>query len=212
MYLFSRTGRLMGGDLRGGLEWAVEQTAMVNDLVELEVRLHLQMFSEASGTIAWSTFTERLSQLEAANEALMASDAFHEGSMKGAGFMPDGVDDALSQVLSEPPDMSVERPYATTVQAVLAGGEAARGLELGLELAAMAQRITGAPSMFGTDSTGTYGGVGWITLYESVDQLQDGSEALGADADWLAMLDGKASGAYAEEPAFTQQRIWRRIA
>jgi glycerate-2-kinase len=170
------------------------------------------MFSDASGTIAWTATVERLSQLEAANEALMAADAYHEGSMKGAGFMPGGVDDAVSQILNEPPDPSVDRPYASTVVAVLAGGQAARGLELGLEIAAMAEQITGARTMFGTGTTGTYGGVGWITTHESLDQLQDAQEALGASTDWLAMLDGKVDGAYAEEPAFTQQRIFRRIA
>ena len=56
MYLFSRQTRLAGGNGSRGMEWAVEQTARVNALVDLDVQLWAKAYSPGFGTLAWTTW------------------------------------------------------------------------------------------------------------------------------------------------------------
>ena len=54
----------------------------------------------------------------------------------------------------------------------------------------------GRPTSFGAAQTGVYGAVGWITLYDSVDQVQTADAALAADKGFAELLDKEASKAY----------------
>ena len=73
---------------------------------------------------------------------------------------------------------------------------AVRGIELGVEIAQRAKKIMGRPTSFGAAQTGVYGAVEWITLYDSVDQVQKADEALAADKGFAELLDKEASKAY----------------
>ncbi|MCB1270487.1 MAG: hypothetical protein M9942_09890 [Microthrixaceae bacterium] len=212
MYLFSRHAQLEMGDFRGAMAWAIEQTERVNRLSGLDVSLNSQVFSPALGTIAWTTVVDSLSELVAANEVLMASDEYAAGADAGARFLRAPADDSVMELLQVPEDAGGDFEYATSVRAVLAGGEAARGIAMGVEIAQTAQRITGRPTVFGTAVAGPYGGVGWVTTYPSIDSLEESRAALAGHADWLELLDTKATGLYAEVPEVTTQRVYRRIA
>ncbi|MCB0952702.1 MAG: hypothetical protein M9922_10510 [Microthrixaceae bacterium] len=212
MYLFSRHAQLDTGDIRGSMAWAIEQTGRVNRLCDLEVSLSTQVFSPGLGTIVWSATAESLADLARANETLMASDEYIAGVDEGARFLRPPTDDAVLELLHVPEDAGGEFEYASGVRAVLAGGEAARGIAMGVEIAQTAQRITGRPTVFGTAVAGTYGGVGWVTTYSSIEELEEARAALAGHADWLELLDSKAGGLYAEVPEVTTQRVYRRIA
>jgi hypothetical protein len=212
MYLFSRRVQLANGDLRGALSWAVEQTRLVNDLLDLEVRLHSQILSPGVGTLVWTTFVESLDQLEAADDTLMASDDHVAATDRGARFVTGPADDAVMALLHGLPRRDVELTHAWSVQALLASGHAAPGIEMGIEISQTAERLTGIPTMFGTALTGTYGAVGWVTAYSSLAEMEAANSRLNSDADWLELIDTKAAGAFAEEPAFSRQQFYRRIA
>jgi hypothetical protein len=70
--------------------------------------------------------------------------------------------------------------------------------------------ITGSPTSFGASLTGPYGQVAWFVLTDSIDQLQAGNEAVGADADWVTLMDDRASKAYVA--AASERFIMRRLA
>jgi len=86
----------------------------------------------------------------------------------------------------------------------------ARANVLGVEVAQRAKAITGRPTSFGASHSGVYGEVGWIALYDSIDQVQAAGEALAADADFAKLLDEKASKAYIA--GVSTQVINRRVA
>ena len=113
-------------------------------------------------------------------------------------------------VHADPDGASATPQFASVVQAVLAPGHTVTGIELGVEIAQRAKAITGRPTSFGASVTGTYGGVGWISLYDSMDQVQQANEALAADADFAALLDAKASAAYLA--GASTQTLHRKIA
>ena len=84
-----------------------------------------------------------------------------------------------------------------------------KGIELGVEIAQRAKKITGRPTSFGASQTGVYGAVGWIALYDSVDQVQKAEEALAADKGFAELLDKEASKAYLA--GVSTQTLHRRV-
>jgi len=85
-------------------------------------------------------------------------------------------------------------------------------MEVGVELAKRAEKITGTPTLFLSDVTGSYGGVGWISGHQNVHAMQKAQDALQADTGWAQLLDKQTRGVYAEAPSLTTQLIYRRVA
>jgi hypothetical protein len=212
MYLFTRTGRFAPGHLADSLAWATAMKERVTAGTDLEVGLFAHTFSPALGTIAFTAFVPDLAVLEAANATLMADPDYHRAVDEGAAFLAEGMDDALIQLVHGEPDPSRSAQYVTTVQTVCANGMFARGVEVGVQLAQHAEKVTGGPTLFGVNVTGAYGSVGWITPHATIGDLESAQQALMADPDWLAMVDRDAGSAYAADPAASSQTVWRNLA
>ena len=211
MYLFSRRGRLDGGNTNDALAWATGITTKVNEITDLQVGLWMQTYSPGFGTLVWSTFLADLASLEAGGDKLASDPGYVAMADEGAKYISGGLDDGLVQILHGVPDPTRTIEYASGVQAVCASGNIANAMAVGVEIAQKAEAVTGLPTLFGASVTGPYGGVGWITGYENIGALEAAQAALGADPNWVAMIDKKAAGAYAEEPSLTTQLIYRRI-
>jgi hypothetical protein len=186
-------------------------TEKVNQIAELPVGLYLQMFSPEVGRIAWSTFTPDLATLEAANDKLSADDAYLSLVDSGAKYALGGADDLLSQIVHGAPDPNRQIEYVSTVTTTCANGSVMRGIELGVEIAQRAEKVTGLPGLFGTAATGNYGAVGWITGYVDVNEMERAQAAIGASADFGKFIDKNVPGVYTDDPSASQQLIFRKI-
>jgi hypothetical protein len=129
--------------------------------------------------------------------------------------MPGGVDDRLMQLVHPQPDASAPAPtqavgsYAAVVSSACVAGSFTRGMTLGVEISQRAEAVTGVPLAFFADATGTFGGVSWISVHPSIEDLQRAEAALAADPDWLSFLDGEAAGVYGPDPSDTTQLVYR---
>jgi len=211
MYLFSRTVRLGAGNPEKQLAWALKITEKVNQISETPVDLWSSVFSPNAQTLVWTTTVEELLTLETVESKLISDSGYvslvEEGAAHASG---DPVDDGLLQfVFADPATAEVDATYATTVQATLAPGGSARGMELGVETAQRAGKVSGCPTSFCASLTGTYGGVEWVSVYSSIEQLQRGQEAIGADAEFAQMVDKELSKVYLPGAI---QLAWRKIA
>jgi hypothetical protein len=211
MYLFARSTRLAPGNSRDAMAWAMNVTQKVNQITELEVSLRTTVFSPGLGTLAWTAAAEDLAQLEAADDKLNVDDGFIALVDSGAKFSSgQAVDDGVIQLIHADADAGAGQPtYASVVQAVLAPGASTRGVEVGVEIAQRAKAITGGPTSFGLALTGPYGSVEWISVFDSVQDLQRANEALAADASFAAFIDNEASNLY--QDTATVQTAYRRI-
>ncbi len=210
MYLFSRQGRISGGHTREALEWAVGITELANQITGLGVSLYSQVYSPAFGTMVWSCFVPDLATLEAGGDKLLADDAFVAADDKGASLTDGGYDDALFQVLYGEPDPN--RPeYVTAVRAVCRNGKLARGLEIGVEAAQRAEKLTGTRGMFLMETTGDYGAVEWVQGHTDVKAMEAAQAALATDPSWLAYIDKEVADCYVEAPGATTQLIYRHM-
>ena len=198
MYLFSRRARLRPGSTRESLAWATEQAERVTRISGLQVNLWSQVFSPAMGTLVWATFVPDLTALEEANDKLMVDDEYLSAIDAGAAFLEGPIDDSLLSVLAGEPDPEREVSYVASVQAVCAAGHLARGIEVGMTIAAKVTEVTGEPTMFATASTGPYGGVAWLTGYSDVASLD------GPRPRWPPMPSSSATSTRRPEA-----RIWK---
>jgi hypothetical protein len=210
MYLFSRTVRLGAGNPEKQLAWALKITEKVNQISETPVDLWSSVFSPNAQTLVWTTTVDDLLTLETIESKLISDSGYvslvEEGAAHGSG---DPVDDGLLQfVFADPATAEVDATYATTVQATLAPGGSARGMELGVETAQRVGKISGCPTSFCASLTGAYGAVEWISVYSSIEQLQRGQEAIGVDAEFAQMVDKELSKVYLPGAI---QLAWRKI-
>lgn len=209
-YLFTRSARLAPGNLPAAMAWAVQITENVNAIAETRFSLWATVMSPELGRLTWTTLVDDLSTLTATDEKLMADGGYHDLAAQGAEFDSGaGIEDGLVRYVHADREGIETARYATLVRAVLTPGGSVKGIELGVELALMAKKITGRPTSFGASQTGVYGQVGWIALYDSIDQVQSASEALAADVEFSKVLDEKASKAYL--PGHSTQTISRKI-
>lgn len=212
MYLFTRTVRVQPGNARDSMEWAIGITEQVNQITELRTSLYMRMFSPGAGTLTWAGFAADITELETAMDKLALDSRFVAAADMGAVTTVDGADDGLFTLIHGEPEADRSIEYVSTVQAVCAVGHLEHGVRVGMEIAQLAEEITGTPTMFVAGVTGPYGNVGWVSGFERVQTLEAGQLALMADPRWLDLLDREAGTAYMSEPARTQQIIHRRIA
>jgi hypothetical protein len=211
MYLFSRQARLAPGQMRDGIGWAVGQCERAARISGLPVSLFSQVFSPRLGSLSWTAFVPDLASLETADEKLMLDAEYLSAIDEGTEFLQGGVDDLLFTVVHGEPDPERDVRYVSTVQAVCSSGNLGRGMEVGVQIAQRAEEISGMPTMFVANATGPYGGVAWLTGFESVQALEAGEGALLADPTWVELIDRDAAGVYVEEPTVTVQTIYRRV-
>ncbi len=212
MYLFSRNARLGEGNPQKQLDWALRITEKVNQISEIPVQLWTTVFSPSSGRLAWTATVENLVELETIENKLIADSGYvslvEEGGAHASG---DPIDDALLQfIFADPKTTEIDAQYAMAVQATLAPGGSVKGIELGVETAQLASKITGCPTSFAMNVTGSYGSVEWLTVYASIDDMQRAGEVIAADSSFNQKVDKELSKVYL--PGVTTQTAFRKIA
>ena len=212
MYLFTRRVRLAPGHSREALAWAIDQTERVNRITGINAAAYTLMFSPEVGTVAWSAFVPDLTALEEAADKLAVDDEFVAASDHGAAFIVGGARDTLGMVMHGEPNPNRTVEYVSVVRAVCAGGKLARGLELGARIATEAERISGVPTLFVSGRTGAYGEVAWASGHTDIRSMEAAEQALNADPGFLDLIDREAAGVYNDDPATTEQVVYRHIA
>lgn len=210
MYLFSRTARLERGRTREAMAWAVGITEKVNQITSLNVGLWTTALSPGVGTLSWTTVVENLTQVEDAEAKLMVDDGYVDLVDQGAQFRSgDAVNDIVGQIVSGELDPSRQPTHAAVVEATLAPGGFAKGVEAGIEIADRVTKLCGLPTVFMIASTGRYGGVAWLTTASSLAELEQAEQATNGDPDFIRYIDEVAPKVYQAQG--TMQTLFRRI-
>jgi hypothetical protein len=206
MYLFARTRTIAPAHGREAIAAAVEAGAKAGEITGLKIFVWTSIFSAEVGTVLWSCRVDSLAALEAADDALMASDDFNTFITDRDHLFTGPIEDTVSQVVHGAPTGEPGQ-YVQVARAVCAHGSLGEGMAMGVELAETAARITGITTMFVTSVAGSYGAVGWLTSVPDLGALETATAALAADADWLKLID-RAGHAY--QPGVTSS-ILRRL-
>jgi hypothetical protein len=211
MYLYTRSVRPGPGNPGKQLDWALRMTEKVNQISETPVSLWTTVFSPSAGQFVWSSTFEDLLTIETTFEKLIGDNGYtslvEEGGTHASG---DPVDDSLLQFLFvDPKAADTDSKYAGVIRTTAAPGGLVKGMELGVETAQLAGKITGSATSFASGVTGPYGMVEWITLYASIEDVQRSENALAADAGFAQKVDKELSKVYL--PGAAEQLLLRRI-
>jgi hypothetical protein len=209
MYLFTRRTRLTPGHGTAGVDWAGQIVTKVKELTGADLQLWGTVYSPGSGTISWTGWFEDLTALEVVGDTLQADPAMEKLANAGSKYTDGGLDDGLIQPIHGTPTDAPIR-YVGGAVAVAATGSLERAMAAGVEIAQKSEAITGRPTLFGRSVTGPYGGVGWLTGYETAAALEKAERALADDPSWLQLLDS-TKGCWADDPGVTQSTIYRRL-
>ena len=195
MYLFQRMVTLRGG-VRKPIGWAVEMNKLVNDVGGVEVGLWSTVFGFPLGTVLWSVRVDSRAQLAQLTAKLMADDAYHSLVDKGQEFVTAPGQDTLRQLIHAESPSPTPPPVgasATVITATPNSGQIAKALAWGVEITTIYSRVTGTPASFFADAYGTFGQLTWITPHADVAAADAANDALQANPEYLASIDGAGS-------------------
>jgi hypothetical protein len=127
--------------------------------------------------------------MEAAFAKLVGDAKYNETAMAGSELVTGGLDDSLSQTVTEVSGEAGNARYVGSVAAALAVGNTVRGVMAGIEITSRVTAIAGTPSVFVQRLTGPYGGVAWLSAFESLAQYESAQAKLAADPDFANYVD-----------------------
>ena len=214
MYLFSRRARLATLE---GFEWAVKITGAAGTAIGSPVELWGNTLSPAFGTVSWTSWWADLASLEAGLANLGADATYNELAAQGSGLIDGVVDDTLFATISGGPQTAAEAAadtgaqYVNGVTSACASGNLARSMTAGVEIATKAEAITGVPTMFVRQMTGTYSGVAWLTGFPDLAAYEASMDKLATDPGWLTLLDS-TDGCFVDDATITQSTLYGKLA
>jgi hypothetical protein len=211
MYVFNRSGRIIANE-REALPWAIGIGEKVGQITGLQVSLYSQVFSAEVGTLVWATVVPDLSTLEAAFDKILPDDGYHEMAQAGLKYLePGSLHDRLEQVV-HPAELDTNRQheYVSLVRSTINGGQMARGMGAGIEIAQRVEQITGVQAVFMAQATGNYGEVSWAVTFADIAELERAFEAINTDQSFVGLIDS-LGGVYTDTPGATTQVIMRRL-
>ncbi len=209
MYLFTRTAHLKAGNPTAGMTFATEVSHKVRELTNHPIQVWTSMYSPGLGTIVWASWFESLADLERVSDKLATDGPYLQMLSTSAELFEGSIDDALMEPIAGTPDTTRSLQYVSAVTAVPAAGNLVNAVAQGIEIAEQTEAATGLPTLFMRSMTGPYGGVSWLTGFESIDELESSEKALMSNDQWTDLVDS-ASACFQDDPAGTRQMIFRR--
>jgi hypothetical protein len=192
MHLFSRVATLTGGPVEP-VDWAVNITGKVNQIMDVEVSLWQGVFGYPLGTVAWSAMVESRAHLAEQTAKLAADSTFLELAGAGQAFATTPFEDALRSIVHmtrEPEGSPPIGGWAEVTTATPAEGKIGEAMAWGVEIADAYTAATGTGCAFLADDYGTFGQVTWVAVHDDAAATDRASAAEAGDAAYLASVDG----------------------
>lgn len=207
MYLLARQAVVRGPDAQ---KWAIDIGAAAAAGLGVDVGVWVNVMSPGVGTTTWTSMWPDLSALEKGFVATLNDAKYLELLAEGPKYISGAVDDTLFQIVYDGSGPTVEAKYASTVTAVCAPGNFARGMLSGIEIAQRVEKATGVSTGFLAGQTGSYGGVSWLSGYESIEAFEAAQHKLEEDTSFVEFID-TVTDAYVADPSITQSTLYMKI-
>ena len=207
MYLFARQAVTRGQD---ALKWSIDIGAAAGNALGVEVGVWANVLSPGVGMMTWTSRWPDLSTLDKSMATLMSDAQYTALGAENQKYISGAVDDMLMEFVYEGSGPMTDAKYSSTVTAVCAPGNFARGMMSGIEIAQKAEQTTGVSTAFLAAQTGSYGAVMWLARYDSIDAFEDAQHKLQADMSFVEFLDGVTS-AYIADPSVTRSTLYMKV-
>jgi hypothetical protein len=208
MYLFTRNVFHAGPPAEYTAN-AIEMRQFVADRTGRDIALWNVGFGAPAGSMTYSMRVDGLADLDALAAQLGADTEYHARLAAGAAFVGGPVVDHLSQAIhGELGDAPPVGSVALVTTAVI-GGSYGAAIGWALEAATHVSGVGGLPVAVMSDLFGTFGALTWIAVAPDGAAMDASNAKVGADADYLAMLD-RADGFFV--PGQASRFLLTRIA
>ncbi len=193
MHLFSRVATLTGGPVEP-IEWAMNVTAKVDQIMEVDVSLWQSRFGYPLGTVAWSAMVESRAHLDEQMAKTTADSGFLDLVGQGQPFIAVPPQDTLRSVvhITREPGSAPIGAWVEVTSVTPAEGKLADAMAWGVEIADHYTTVTDTGAAFLADDYGTFGQLTWIAVHDDGAAADAAEEATAADAGFLAAIDGAA--------------------
>jgi hypothetical protein len=191
MYLYSRSLRLVAGDFRQQMDWAVRVTEKVNQISQTPFRLWTVMMSPGVGTLGWGATFESLAELEATGDKMTADNGYLDLVAEAARFVDAATitDNVVEVIHTEGNIDTAHTQYILVATAIALPGKAAEAAELGTRIAQRGSAVTGCPAIFGHSLTGAMGTFQLSTFYETAEEYERASAQLSTDPEFYELSE-----------------------
>ena len=190
MNLFSRTVVLQGS-IADTTAAAADLRAYVSDKLGNEVGLWGAMLGAPLGSMSFTATVDGLAGAAAMNEILMADEGYHAKADTMRQYMVAPAETVMMSLIHG--ELGEGRPpvgAVATVTTAVAAGAFDQAAGWGVELAQLAESVTGMPVMFGNGLAGTFGEFAWIGITADAAAADAANEALLGNADYIAKISG----------------------
>jgi hypothetical protein len=209
MYLFSRTSTADPERIFDATAFATDIAATASSISGLEVQAWAATYGAPVGTITWSAVVPSQTAMGAASEKLLADATYLEKVRAASDLFVGAMEDAIVDMVAMAGDGGHTGEYVTLVQAQCAVGHTAEAMTWGVDMMNHVAGVTGRDGVFGRSMYGPWGGVGWLSLAASLDEVDAATAAIAADPTYIEKLD--AAGPLFV-PGASRSMLSRRIA
>lgn len=188
MYLFSRIRTADPAHIAEAQAWAAEVAAHATKAVGVVVTPWTCVYGLPAGTLSWSGRVESHAEMGALQEKLALDTGYAKLLAKAATLFTGAADDALVEFVAAAGKPGPGR-YATVVRAECAGGHVADAMGWGVDVMNHVAKLTGLSTSMVRSLYGKWGGVGWITVADSLADIDNAQKAIAADTGYVERLD-----------------------
>ena len=188
MFITSRARRVNPAAQRAAVAFAVEAGARARQMLDRPIWTWMSVMSEDAGVVSWSTRTDHLQDTIDIDDTLFGDDDFADWVEANDGHFTGPFVDRVAEVISGTPS-SEPGAYVQVASGVCANGAIAEGLSFGVEIAEVASRLSGLPTMFAAPVVGAYGSVMWATSIPDLAALEAGDAKLRESDEWIKLVD-----------------------
>ncbi len=192
MYLMTRVLTIAPGRLRDGLKFATDITEYVNANSSVSFNLGMGVFGRPVGTVVWSGMFESQAQFLDVTAVLLANPGYLERVDAAGGLFTSSPEDAFREIVHTAGDVSGPLAYTSAVLATINADRAVEAISWSIEMADLVNKLTGAPTMFLTDTYGPFGGVAFISGAADAAALDTAHASIRGNSDYLAKMAGSA--------------------
>ncbi len=187
MFFFTRQATPMGSP-REIMAYATETTDLVNSKVDTTTTLWQNLFGAPVGTLLWNTLVRSRAQLGQTMMTIMADDDIQRQLEKGLEFASDKIatqDFLVRFLFGEREELPSVGHVAEAVSAVAAPHRMADAMAWGPVIAKKVGQIGGTTPSFWTSAYGTVGQIMWMTVYPSLEALDEAQDRLQSNEEYL---------------------------
>ena len=209
MYLFARTSTADAKRGMDALAFSIDICGRVKSITGQDVSAWTVLYGAPITTVTWTTRVEGHATLGAMNEKLQADAGYMAATAEAAELFTGAPEDSLIEMLALVGTGSGAGNYASLVTAQCADGKIADAMAWGVDILNHVHELTGRDGSFSRSLYGPWATVGWITLADSLEQIDEGTAKMNADPTYIEKIE---AGAGLFLPGVSASRLSQKIA